>query len=332
MKAIVMQQAGDAEVLHLAEVKQPEINNPDELLVEIKAAGINPIDTKLRSNGTYYPDNLPAILGCDGAGTVIAVGSAVKRFKPGDEVYYFYGGIGGDEQGNYAEYNVIKEAYVAHKPKNLSFVEAATTPLVLITAWEALNHQAKIQYGQTVLIHAGSGGVGHIAIQLAKVAGCKVITTVSSDSKAQLVRALGADEVIRYDLTDFAEKALKLTNGNGVDVVFDTVGGATFEASFNALKPYGHLVTLLQPSQHVDWKLARMKNITTSLELMLSPAFYNWSEVRLQQTEILNQGKTLFESGKLKIAVNHELSLESVVDAHRLIEKGSMEGKAVLII
>ncbi len=326
-----MQQAGDPDVLQLTEVIKPKIASPNELLIKIKAAGINPIDTKLRSNGTYFPDKMPAILGCDGAGTVIAVGDAVKQFSPGDDLYYFYGGIGGDEQGNYAEYNLINERFVSLKPGNLSYVEAAAAPLILITAWEMLHHQADIRPGQTVLIHAGSGGVGHIAIQLAKISGCRVITTVSSDKKEQLVRSLGADEVIRYDLSDFAQRALALTAGIGVDVVLDTVGGATFEASFKALKPYGDLVTLLQPSQHVDWKVARMKNLTTSLELMLSPAFYNWEERRQQQTQILNRCKELFENDQLKIIVNHELALESAADAHRLIEKGSMEGKAVLI-
>ena len=331
MKAILMQKAGATDVLHYTEVPRPEIGGPHELLIEIKAAGVNPVDTKLRSNGTYHPDKMPAILGCDGSGRVIEVGSGVEHFKPGDDVYYFYGGIGGDEQGNYAQYNVINEAYVAHKPANLSYVEAAAAPLVLITAWEALHHRANIQSGQTVLIHAGTGGVGHIAIQLAKVAGCRVITTVSSNAKSELVRDLGADEVIRYDQSDFAEKCMALTDGQGVDVVFDTVGGSTFEASFHALMPYGHLVTLIQPSHNVDWKAARLKNLTTSLELMLSPPLYNWEAARQQQTRILEQCSRLFENDQLKVLVNHQLPLESAADAHRLIEKGSMEGKAVLI-
>lgn len=332
MKAILMQQVGAADLLHYTETTRPEIKEPHELLIKIKAAGVNPIDTKLRSNGTFYPDSMPAILGCDGAGEVIAVGDKVERFTPGDEVYYFYGGIGGDEQGNYAEYNVIDEAYVAHKPANLSCIEAAAAPLVLITAWEALHHRARIQSGQTVLVHAGSGGVGHVAIQLAKAAGCRVITTISSEGKAALVRSLGADEVIRYDQDDFAKSCLTLTDGEGVDVVFDTVGGSTFEASFGALKPYGHLVSLLQPATGVDWKIARQKNLTTSLELMLSPAFHGWQAARQQQTRILEQCAKLFEDGQLKILLSHELPLERAADAHHLIEKGGMVGKLVLSV
>ncbi|MCW8887986.1 MAG: zinc-dependent alcohol dehydrogenase family protein [Gammaproteobacteria bacterium] len=331
MKAILMEQAGSPEQLKLAEMAQPSIQQSDQLLIKIRAAGVNSIDTKLRANGTYYPDNMPAVLGCDGSGVVIETGSQVTRFKPGDEVYYFFGGIGGDEQGNYAEYNLIGEQYVALKPDSISFEEAAAAPLVLITAWEALHHRAKIQAGQTILIHAGAGGVGHVAIQLAKAANCRVLTTVSSDTKEALARSLGADEVIRYDLSDFAQQTMALTDGAGVDVVFDTVGGATFESSFNALKPYGHLVTLLQPSHSVDWKVARLKNITTSLELMLSPAFYNWQQARLEQTKILDRCSRLFNSGQLRVIVNHKLPLESAADTHRLIENGSMEGKAVLI-
>lgn len=332
MKAILIHQAGTTDVLSHTEVTRPEIDGAHELLIEIKAAGVNPIDTKLRSNGTYYPDRMPAILGCDAAGIVVEVGSKVERFKPGDEVYYFYGGIGGDEQGNYAQFNVINEAYVVHKPTNLSYVEAAAAPLVLITAWEALHHRADIQSGQTVLIHAGSGGVGHVAIQLAKIAGCRVITTVSSNAKAELVRDLGADEVIRYDQTDFAQRCMTLTDGQGVDVVFDTVGGPTFEASFDALMPYGHLVTLIQPGHNVDWKSARLKNLTISLELMLSPPLYNWVAARQQQTKILQRCARLFENGQLKVLVNHQLPLKWVADAHRLIEKGGMTGKAVLTL
>lgn len=331
MKAILMEQAGAAELLRYAEVPQPEISDPHELLIEIKAAGLNPVDTKLRSNGTYYPDKMPTILGCDGSGRVLKVGSAVTRFKPGDDLYYFYGGIGGDEQGNYAEFNVINEAYVAHKPTNLSYIEAAGAPLVLITAWEALHHRAKMESGHTVMIHAGSGGVGHIAIQLAKIAGCRVITTVSSEQKAKLVRELGADEVIRYDQENFAQRALALTAGMGVDLLLDTVGGATFEASFVALKPYGHLVTLLQPASTVEWKVARLKNLTISLELMLSPPLYSWKDARQQQTRILEQCRNLFESGQLKVVVTQQLPLDSAAAAHSLIEQGSMDGKVVLL-
>ena len=138
MKAIIMTKSGSAEVLEFREMPTPQIKNPTELLIKLKAAVVNPIDTKLRQRGTFYPDDLPAILGCDGAGIVEAVGAAVEKFTVGDRVYFCAGGLGKPETGNYAEYTVVEEHCVAHKPLSLSFTEAAAVPLALITAWESL--------------------------------------------------------------------------------------------------------------------------------------------------------------------------------------------------
>ncbi len=172
MKAILMTAV---DVLQLQQVPTPEISQPHQVLVALKAAGVNPIDTKIRKRGTFYPEQMPAILGCDGAGIVEAVGAAVQDFRPGDEVYFCSGGLGRAGTGNYAEYALIEADYLAHKPKSLSFAEAAAVPLVLITAWEALYDRARLQSGQSVLIHGGAGGVGHVAIQLAKLRGLKFI-------------------------------------------------------------------------------------------------------------------------------------------------------------
>ncbi len=331
MRAVLMHQSGSPEVLLFShEVPQPRIHDEHQVLIRLSAAGINPVDTKLRSRGTYYPEQMPAILGCDGAGVVEAVGDAVTRFKPGDEVYYCHGGIGGD-QGNYAEYNVVDERYLAAKPQNIDFATAGAAPLVLITAWEALHDRAQIQAGQKVLIHAGAGGVGHVAIQLAKAAGCQVITTVGSKEKASLARQLGADETILYREVDFVEATTSWSGDEGVDVVLDTVGGEVFEQSFAATRPYGHVVSLLQPGE-VDWKTARLRNLTTSLELMLSPMFFGWHEAQEHQRWILEQCAQLIDEGKLTPKVSHSLPLEEAANAHALIEQGSMQGKIVLMI
>ena len=160
MKAVLMTAPGAPDVLQLQQVDNPAVPVGDtELLVRLKAAGINPIDTKLRKRGTFYPDKMPAILGCDGAGIVEAVGAGVQKFRVGDEVYFCSGGLG-DRYGNYAEYTVVEERLVARKPKSISFAEAAATPLVLITAWEALYDRGRLEAGRKVLIHAGAGGVG----------------------------------------------------------------------------------------------------------------------------------------------------------------------------
>ncbi len=214
MKAVLMTAAGSPEVLQIQEVVNPAVPvGNTKLLIRLVAAGVNPIDTKLRSRGTFYPELMPAILGCDGAGIVEAVGAGVQRFRPGDAVYFCYGGLGAGF-GNYAEYTVIDERFVAPKPTSVSFAEAAAAPLVLITAWEALYERGRLEPGERVLIHGGAGGVGHVAIQLAKLKGAAVSTTVSSPEKANFVKQLGADEVIFYKQTDFVQAALNWTDGD----------------------------------------------------------------------------------------------------------------------
>jgi NADPH2:quinone reductase len=335
MKAILMSDCGGPEVLQLAEIAMPQIEHGQQVRVRLKAAGVNPIDTKLRARGTYYPQLMPAVLGCDGAGIIEAVGQEVTAFQPGDEVYFCRGGIGGP-QGNYAEYAVVDARYIARKPATLDFAHAAAAPLVLITAWEALHGRAAIKSGQKVLIHAGAGGVGHVAIQLAKLAGCEVLTTVGSEQKAAFVKSLGADVVVNYHNGSFVGAALEWSGGAnggaGVDVVFDTVGGAVFEQSFAATRPYGQLVTLLQPAANTDWKVARLRNLTTSLELMLSPMYLGWPDAERQQAEILAQCATLFDAGKLQIHLAATLPLVQASEAHRRIEQGGMQGKLVLEI
>ncbi len=329
MKAILMTDCGEPEVLQLANIDPPELTQPHQVLIRLKAAGVNPIDTKLRRHGTYHPEQMPAVLGCDGAGIVEAVGDAVTAFKPGDEVYYCRGGIGAP-QGNYAEYTVVDARYIALKPRSLDFAHAAAAPLVLLTAWEALHDRAGIKAGDKVLIHAGAGGVGHVAIQLAKLAGCEVVTTVGSDEKAAFVQSLGADMAINYNTTDFVEACLDWSDSLGVDVVFDTVGGKVFERSFAATRPYGHVVSLLQPAENTDWKIARLRNLTLSLELMLSPMYFGWDEAEKHQAEILGKCAALFDAGKLQIALSDTLPLAQAAEAHRRIERGGMLGKLAL--
>ncbi len=331
MRAVVMNAPGGPEVLQSVELPLPEITAPTHVRVRLHAAGVNPVDTKLRGKGTYFPDRQPTTLGCDGAGVVDAVWSGVTRVKPGDEVYFMHGGIGADP-GCYAEYVVVDERYLAPKPPSLDFAEAAALPLALITAWEALHDRAGLRSGQRVLIHAGAGGVGHLAIQLAKAAECQVITTVSSPEKAQLARELGADEVVLYPERDFVEAVLAWSEGAGVDVALDTVGGSVFSQSFAAVRPYGDLVTLLQPAADTDWKIARMRNLRISLELMLSPMYYGWEDLREHQTGILETASSLITAGKLRPVITHRLPLEQAAEAHRLIEAGGITGKVVLLL
>ncbi len=328
MKAIVMTAAGSPDVLELRDVAKPSPGS-HELLIKLKAAGVNPIDTKLRKRGTFYPEQMPAILGCDGAGIVEAVGSQVSRFRVGDEVYFCHGGLG-SHQGNYAEYTTIDEKFAAPKPATVSFAEAAAAPLVLITAWEALYDRARLAPQDQVLVHAGAGGVGHVAIQLAKLKGASVCTTVSSREKAEFVQGLGADLAINYLQTDFVQAVLDWTDGKGVDVVFDTVGGNVLALSFPAVRVYGDVVTILEPDGKTSWKVARNRNLRISLELMLTPMLQNLVDAQIYQTEILTQCARYMDEGSLRVHVGHRFGLEQVADAHRLLEGGSMMGKIVV--
>lgn len=330
MKAIIMTEVGEPNVLQLQDRPDPEIQSPTEILVRLKAAGINPIDTKLRSRGTFYPDQMPAILGCDGAGIVEAVGSEVEKFQVGDAVYFCQGGLG-EQSGNYAELIVVDEKFATLKPQSLSFIEAAASPLVLITAWEALYDRGRLQPGQKVLIHAGAGGVGHVAIQLAKLQGAEVATTVGSDENIDFVKELGADFVINYKQTDFVENVLEWTQGEGVDLAFDTVGKEVFYQTVFAIKNYGDLVTLLEPDPKFGtFKDARLKNLRISLELMLTPMLQSRMDDQLDQTKILQQCARLMDEGKLKIVVNQTFPLAEAAEAHQQLEAGGMKGKLVL--
>lgn len=331
MKAIVMTAPGAADVLRLQEVPTPVLTSGRELLVRLKAAGINPLDTKLRARGTYFPERMPAILGCDGAGTVEAIGAEVQDYQPGDAVYFCNGGIGA-HPGTYAEYAVIDERLAAPKPPRLSFAEAAAAPLVLLTAWEALHERAEIKVQQQVLIHAGAGGVGHIAIQLAKLHGARVATTISGADKKRFVTELGTELAIDYRQTKFVDAIQKWTGGRGADVAFDTVGGSTFIRTTHAVRYRGDLVTLLQPGPDMDWKEARLRNLRVSFELMLSPMVYGLFDAQQHQADILRRCGPLFDAGALRVHVAQTLPLEQAAAAHRLLEGGSMTGKLVLTI
>jgi NADPH2:quinone reductase len=330
MKAILMTQTGGADLLKVAEIPESVITEPAQIKVRLKAAGVNPIDTKLRKRGVFYENALPAVLGCDGAGMVVETGRRVTKFKVGDNVWFCHGGLGGD-QGNYAEFNVLDERWATHMPQTLSFVQAAAGPLVLITAWGALYDRARLQEPNTVLIHAGAGGVGHVGIQLAKLHGAKVITSVGSEVKALLARSWGADDVVNYRTQDFAEAVNKLTDGKGAEVVLDTVGPEVFERSIECTSHFGTIVTLLDIG-NANLKEARMRNLRIGFELMLTPQLRKLDGGCDLQVDMLKQCGRWIDEGKLKIHVGEILPLAETAKAHVLIEEGHMTGKVVLKI
>ncbi|TRW96360.1 zinc-dependent alcohol dehydrogenase family protein [Candidatus Methylobacter oryzae] len=330
MKAIMMTAVGNPDVLALQDIDEPEISTATQIKVRLKAAGVNPVDTKIRRNGLLYDNPLPVVLGCDGAGEVVETGSAVSRFKPGDKVWFCNGGLG-REQGNYAEYTVIDQRWASLMPESSSFIEAAALPLVLITAWGALFDRGGLQAGQTVLIHAGAGGVGHVAIQLAKLKGAKVITTVSSSQKAEFAKAMGVDHAILYMQDNFVDAVNGLTGGKGADLVFDTVGSDVFKESIAATAHFGRLVTLLDPGE-LNLVEARMRNLLIGFELMLTPMLRDLHEARDKHVEILKQCAQWFDEGLLKTHISEQLALAEAAKAHESIEAGHSIGKIVLTL
>ncbi len=329
MKAVQMMTTGGPEVLGLVELPDPVIRAPNQIKVRLRAAGVNPIDTKVRARGLLFPDALPAVLGCDGAGEVGAVGAEVSRFRVGDRVWFCNGGLG-DDQGNYAELTLVDESIAQPMPETADFVTAAAAPLVLLTAWEALFDRARLEQDQTVLVHAGAGGVGHVAIQLAVLAGARVCATVGDEDKAAFVRELGAEHVINYRTEDLVASVMSWTAGTGVDVALDTVGPAVFQQSIPAVAHYGALITLLDPGPAVDWKEARTRNLRIGFELMLTPMLRPLPAARAHQGEILRRCAEWMDAGKLRVHVSRTFPLAKAADAHRLIEQGHVCGKLVL--
>jgi NADPH2:quinone reductase len=332
MKTVYMTACGGPEVLSYTVAPDPTVETPTDVLVRVKAAGLNPVDAKQRGRGTWYPGKLPAILGIDGAGVVEKIGRAVKRFAPGDEVFFAHGGYG-KEPGNYADHAVVGERFLARKPEGVSFVEAAAAPSSLITASEALFFHAKLQKGETVLIQAGAGGVGHLAVQLAREAGARVITTINTEEKAKLAKSLGAERAVFYERNDFVKECLDWTGGAGVDCAVDLVGGKSFFRSFSAVRFYGRVVTLLGPDpKSADWTEARMRNITVSFYLMFVPMYYGLDAHIDRQAEILASCAGLLERKRIRVHVSGTFPLREAAEAHKLLEKGDTTGKIVLVM
>jgi NADPH2:quinone reductase len=204
---------------------------------------------------------------------------------------------------------------------------------VWLTSWEALVDRVNLQAGQTILIHAAAGGVGHVAVQLASHLGARIAVTVGDDDKAVIAKRYGAEKIINYKTQDFVQKTLGWTGGQGVDVVFDTVGGETYLRSFNAARLSGKIVSILgTPLATTDIQLARLRNLSLCFELMLSPQVLKLHNERVRQRKILEHATALVEAGNLEVTVSHRLPLEHAAKAHHLIEHGGLTGKIILVI
>jgi NADPH2:quinone reductase len=331
MCAVVATGRGGPEVLDPQQVPLPWPRRADDVLVRLKAAGLNPADVYFRRFGPYIEPAGPLILGHDGAGLVEAVGARVRRFKPGDEVCFCNGGIGGDS-GTYAEFAVVPEAQLVAKPAKVDFVLAAALPLVAITLLEALHERARLKRGEHVLIHAGAGGTGHLGVQLAKLAGARVATTVSGDRKAVLAAELGADLVVRYREQDFVAETRPWTRGRGLDVALDNVGPEIMQRTFAAMAPYGRVVTLTgTPADSADGA-AYNGNLTIHNVMMLTPMWRGLRPRLRRQAALVGRAMDQLAAGQLRLVVDRVFALGEAADAHRHLETGQAVGKVVLTI
>lgn len=309
-----------------------EINRPSpaagEVLVRIKASGINPLDLKIRAGEAAHARHpLPAVLGLDLAGVVEEVGSAVTGFKPGDEVYGMTGGVGG-VQGSLAEFAAADARLLALKPTNLSMRDAAAVPLVFITAWEGLVDRAAVSEGQSVLVHGGAGGVGHIAVQIARALGARVHAT-DAETKRAYVEDLGA-VLIDYAAETVEDYVGRFTDGVGFDFVYDTVGGATLDASFAAVRRFGHVVSCLGWGTHalgpLSFRAGTYSGVFTLLPLLTGIG-------REHHGEILREATRLIEAGKVVPRVDpRTFALDTLEQAYLAIRDRTAEGKVVVDI
>lgn len=318
MKAMMLKSFGDPNSFELCDAPKP-VPGAGQVLVRVHATCINPLDYQVRRGDYADLVPLPAITGHDVSGVVAEVGPGVTAFTPGDEVWYTPQIF--DGPGSYAEYHVADQSIVGRKPASLSHLEAASLSLVGGTAWEALTVRAALKVGESILIHGGAGGVGHVAIQLAKAIGARVFTTVREDN-VEFARSMGADVIIDYEKQDYVEVIQQETQGHGVDVVFDTIGGNTLSRSPDALAQLGRVVTIVDIAQPQNLIQAWGKN-----------ASYHFVFTR-QNRGKLDELSALVARGQLRPHVGAVYSLADIAQAHALLESpnNGLRGKIAIAV
>ncbi|MFV3383242.1 zinc-dependent alcohol dehydrogenase family protein [Pseudomonas sp. NY15354] len=313
-----------------AQFRDVQIERPapgqGEVLVRVIASGVNPIDYKIRTGiASYAMPELPAVLGTDMAGIVESVGAGVTTFKPGDAVYGMTGGVRG-LQGSLAHYQVADADLLAHKPKNLSFREAAAVPLTFLTAWQGLVDGAKLKQGQSVLIQGGAGGVGHMAVQIARSLGANVFAT-ASQAKHSLVEQLGAVP-IDYHSSTVEQYISRHTQARGFEVIFDSAGGKSLDDSLAAIAPYGHIASCAAFGTH-NLATSSLRCATLTGVFVLLPMLSG--QGRAHQGQVLANATRLIEKGEVRpILDKHRFTLSEAHQAHDLVQSGQAVGKVVI--
>lgn len=326
MRAQIIRRFGEPGVFEPADLPDPA-PGPGEVLVRIAAASVNPVDWKIRRNGPPIAPELPAVLGCDLAGTVVALGEGVAGFAPGDAVFGCAGGVRG-LGGTYAGLIAADARLLARAPSAIPLREAAALPLVCITAAEGLE-RAGVAAGMRVLVHGGAGGVGHVAVQIARARGAEVFATVSSPEKAEIVRGFGA-EPIDYRAETVADYVQRLTGGRGFNVVFDATGGKDIATSFAAARLNGQVVTIVA-QYTADLTPMHVKGLSLHVVFMLIPMLHDAG--REAHGRILREIAALVDAGRLRPLIDPErFPLDRVAAAHAKLEAGRALGKLVIDI
>lgn len=326
MKAAILENFGDGQQFSITDVEEPG-TPPGHVLIRVKAVSVNPADVKIRAHGGALAPSLPAILGMDVAGEVVEVGDGVEGFPPGSRVYGCVGGVG-NLQGTLAEFVSADARLLAKMPSNLSFRQAAALPLVSITAWEGLVDRVRLEAGTRVLVYGGTGGVGHVAIQLAKSIGAQVTAVVSSTEKATIASSLGADDVAIRTSADFEDHLDTLTEGRGFDVVFDTVGGDNLNHAIKQVGLNGQVVTLVT-RQSYDLSAAMTKALSIHIVFMLVPLIHNLQRER--HGAILEKIAELVAQGSvMPLLDRHFFNMESTTRAFDRVADGEAIGKVVV--
>jgi NADPH:quinone reductase len=319
VKAVQFEKIGGPEVLKLVDVPTPDVR-PGMVLIRNHAAGLNFADNFFIRNEYAIKPRLPDIPGMEGSGVVEAVGEGVQGVKPGMRVAAI-------SQKTYAEYILASAKFVFPIPDNISFAQGAAFPIQTLTAWHMLHTVEKVKPGQTVVVHSAAGGVGIVAVQIAKAAGARVIGTVSNDNKAALVRQYGGDEVINYETQDFSAEVMRITNKRGAEIILDAVGKPTFEKGVKCLAPLGHLIIYGRGGGLPDpFNVFRLMEKSTKISGFVLPVVYG--------TDLMSAGVeasfNLMREGKLKMVVGKTYPLAQAADALRFLASRGSTGKLVL--
>ncbi|MGL1861681.1 MAG: zinc-dependent alcohol dehydrogenase family protein [Pseudodesulfovibrio sp.] len=329
MKAMLLEEYGDQYAFVEHEMERP-IPSPGQVLIKVAGSSLNPIDNKIVTMGDQlaFAPPLPALLGMDVSGVVEDVGAGMSRFQVGDRVFGCAGGLG-SLPGALAEYMVVDERLIARAPVHMELADAAVLPLVSITAWLALFEKASIKERQTLLVHGGAGGVGHVAVQLGVHAGAEVFATVSSDTKASIVENLGGVPINYRDVP--VDKYVEVaTDGDGFDVVFDTVGGPTLDASFEAAARGGQVISTVTRSTH-DLSLLHAKSLSLHVVFMLLPMLTG--DGRALHGQILSEIANLVDEDKLAVLMDEkQFAFTEIADAHRYWASGDALGKISITV